>query len=467
MEMLYDKLLRYNDEGIYPFHMPGHKRNIENINFVNPFKIDITEIEGFDNLHNPKDLLADLMKEAADIYGTKKTYYLVNGSTCGILSAIAAVADMGEKILIARNCHKSVYNAIYLGGLNSLYIYPDTIQEFGINGCIHPEEIDDILTENKDIKAVLITSPTYEGIVSDVKAISEITHGHGVPLIIDEAHGAHFGMHKELPESSIKLGADIIIQSLHKTMPSLTQTALLHVNSDKISLSKLERFLSIYQSSSPSYVLMASIDSCIHYMHSKGYKKFSEYMDVLLKYRKRFKDLKNIRLLDYPGSDRTKIILSVKGTTYTGKQLYDELLYRHGIQTEMASADYVIALSSCFDTEKGFRKLYEALKEIDSSLDFYKKTNKVKLDSQYVRTEKKYSITRAMELETEKCPVENAVGKVSAEYMYLYPPGIPIVVPGEIITEEIVRLCRNYEKSGLDIHGIESGSLDNIKIIEE
>lgn len=293
MSDLYKNLIEYSNSDYYPFHMPGHKRNIED--GVSPFSYDITEIDGFDNLHNPQGILKIAMEEAADFYGTDKTYYLVNGSTCGLLSAICGVTSRGDKILVARNCHKAVYNAIYLNELTPVYINPEYIEMYGINGGISPEAVQYGLAENPDIKAVIITSPTYEGVVSDVQRIAEIVHKKGIPLIVDEAHGAHFGLHKCFPQSAVKLGADIVIQSVHKTLPSLTQTALLHIRSDIVNVSEVERFLHIYQSSSPSYVLMSSIDECINKLKSDGLFLFEPYvkrLEVMLTHEKQLTHLK-------------------------------------------------------------------------------------------------------------------------------------------------------------------------------
>lgn len=471
MAKLYNDLISYVEKNIYPFHMPGHKRNIQKISMENPFKIDITEIEGFDDLHHPCGVLKEIMEEAANFYGTKKTYFLINGSTAGILSAIGAATKAGEKILVARNSHKSVYNAVYLGDLTPVYVYPEIINEFGINGEITPHEIENALRGNPGIKAAVITSPTYEGVVSNIKEIAELLHKRDIPLIVDEAHGAHFGMHEEFPQTSINLGADVVIQSIHKTLPSLTQTALLHVNSDRVSHTKLKRYLSIYQSSSPSYILLSSIDSCIGCLKERGPELFGEYVPILKKYRKLIGGLKNIMLFNdfaennHMGQavDISKIVLSVKGTDYTGMDLYNELLERYHLQVEAACGDYIIVMTSCFDGEEGFESLFNALAEIDKKLHCQKEKPFV----QGVRTNARISIAKALEAETKELLMEDALGKMSAEYLYLYPPGVPIIVPGEVITEEIIKVCRNYEKTGLKIRGLKSGSLDNILVIED
>ena len=269
-KILYDKLIEYSKSGTYPLHMPGHKRNTKLLQGVDPFDIDITEITDFDNLHNAEGIIKESMENAAKYYGVKKTWYLVNGSSSGILAAIHSVTDIGDKILIGRNCHKSVYNAIEARNLNAEYVYPEFIDELNMCGGYEPEKIREILCNNSDIKAVVITSPTYEGIVSDIKKIAEVVHAQGAILIVDEAHGAHFRVSDKLPRPAYECGADIVIESVHKTLPSLTQTALLHLNSDRVLEKKITKALAIYQTSSPSYLLMASIEKCIYYMSKNG-----------------------------------------------------------------------------------------------------------------------------------------------------------------------------------------------------
>ena len=233
--MLEQKLNELEQSDIYPFHMPGHKRAF--LPFANPYAIDITEIEGFDNLHHATGILQEAQQKAADLYGAKKTYYLVNGSTCGLLAAISAAVPRGGKILVARNCHKAVYHAMYLRQLVPVYLYPEDTA-YGIQGQVTPQMVRKQLEQTPDIRAVVITSPTYDGVVSDVQNIADIVHAYGIPLIVDEAHGAHFGFSPEFPENATRLGADAVIMSVHKTLPAFTQTALLHLCSDRIAEKK-------------------------------------------------------------------------------------------------------------------------------------------------------------------------------------------------------------------------------------
>ena len=222
---MYQQLISYGESDVYPFHMPGHKRRA--LPFPNPYTIDITEIDGFDNLHHAEGLIREAEERAAKLYGADRSYYLVNGSTCGLLAAICAAARRGDKVLAARNCHKAVYHAISMQGLAAEFLYP-AITRGDLQGQITAAQVEEALTKHPDIAVVILASPTYEGIVSDVAAIAACCHAHGAALIVDEAHGAHFGFGAGFPENAVRLGADAVIMSLHKTLPSFTQTALLH-----------------------------------------------------------------------------------------------------------------------------------------------------------------------------------------------------------------------------------------------
>ncbi len=505
-----ERLIEYTGSDAYPFHMPGHKRQEipDGIpgGFPNPYGIDITEIDGFDNLHHAEGILKDAMDEAATIYGADRSWFLVNGSTCGILSTVCGVTQNGGKLLTARNCHKAVYHAIYLNRLRAEYLYPEEIVEFGINGGIRAEDVrkalekdamrcagksGDMRGKRTKIQAVLITSPTYEGVVSDIRAIADVAHEYGIPLIVDEAHGAHLEYADRchsFPKSALECGADIVIQSLHKTLPCFTQTAILHIKGDRVDQDRVARYLSMFQTSSPSYLFMAGIQRCIRYMDSTGRDGMIRYEERLKWFMEQMKGLQVLEVLTrdicgkyraVAGWDPSKIVVStMRAKDFHGEELAEMLRKNYHLEMEMTAPEYVIAMTSVLDTDEGFERLTKALLEIDEELlkaeERRRKTvsetgdqkeNTVReraeknckasetLQSRILRPNETMSICEAMDANTGRTALQNTVGKVSAEFIYLYPPGIPIIAPGEVFTREIVEMIEAYKKAGLLVQG--------------
>lgn len=498
---LLERLTEYAGSDAYPFHMPGHKRREipDGIpgGFPDPYGIDITEIDGFDNLHHAEGILKDAMETAAAIYGADRSWYLVNGSTCGILSAVFATTENGGKILTARNCHKAVYHAICLNRLEAEYLYPEEITEFGINGGIRAEDVrkalekdamrcagnsGDVRGKITKIQAVLITSPTYEGVVSDIRAIADAAHEYGIPLIVDEAHGAHLEYADQchsFPKSALEYGADIVIQSLHKTLPCFTQTAILHVKGKLVDQDRISRYLSMFQTSSPSYLFMAGMERCIRYMDGDGRNGMVRYEKRLEHFMERMEGLQVLEVLDreicgkyrtVAGWDPSKIVVStMRAEDFHGEELAETLRRKYHLEMEMTAPEYVIAMTSLMDTEEGFERLGTALLEIDGALRHCVESEqqKEKGESKGKKrcetpeaTESKVShpirrmlICEAMDADTERTALQDTVGKVSAEFVYLYPPGIPIITPGEVFTDAIVEKIVAYKAAGLLVQG--------------
>ena len=464
MEHLYKKLSSYGASDYYAFHMPGHKRNTELMRARLPYNIDITEIDGFDDLHHAEGLLKELQENAARVFHAEETHYLVNGSTVGLLSAVMGCTERGGRILMARNCHKSVYNAVYMNELRPVYVYPEFSEETDLNGEIHVDQVKKLLEEYEDIQAVVIVSPTYEGVVSDLEAIAEIVHEYKIPLIVDEAHGAHFGFHSYFPQNANTRGVDVVIHSLHKTLPSLTQTALLHMNGRYADREKIRNYLHMLQSSSPSYILMASIDECVWAMDERREEIMDIYVECLQQTRERLKQLKNIKLIEAEHFDRSKIVLSVKnlkntdGEVLNGKRL-QEMLRSYHLEMEMASGSYVIAMTGPGDTQEGMGRLVQAVMEIDKSvlceeLSENDEDHTIKnISYEMIPLEQAYSSFEAGRMEGESVKWNEASGRISLEYVYLYPPGIPMIVPGERITSTIVQKMVKYKEMGFSIEG--------------
>ena len=494
MKRLYEELAEYDKADIYPFHMPGHKRNPACMAADFPVHMDITEITDFDNLHHPEGLIKKAQENAAFLYGVKETYFSVNGSTAALQAAISASVRRGGRILAARNCHKAVYHTIYLRDLDPVYCYPLEDEELGINGGISVSRVERQLESHPDVEAFVITSPTYDGVVSDISGIAEAAHRHGVPLIVDEAHGAHFPFSGYFPHSAINCGADLVVQSLHKTLPSLTQTAVLHRCSDRVSEGLLCRFMGMYQSSSPSYILMASIDACMAGIKKNGNDMFREYTKKLSETRKMLEKCKNIRLLtpktgeknavfDY---DRSKLLFSIPGGSMTATELFDLLHREYALELEMDGISYVVALTSVGDTEEGFQRLTEAILDIDRRLgqgqlsgrsdasvpEETDKDTRSDIRTQadrnpYKEMKQRMRLADAMDAEAEEVLLEESVGKISAEFAYLYPPGIPLIVPGEQVTGQLVRNLRSCMEQGLSLQGLRDSSNRMIRVVKE
>lgn len=525
---LYRKLRAYGASDFYAFHMPGHKRLMGE--FENPFQIDITEIDGFDDLHHPENdgVLTEAQRRAAQVFGAGATHFLVNGSTAGILSAISGCTKYGGTLLMARNCHRSAYHGAELRGAKTVYLYPQYIPELGINGAILPEDVENALQKSiiekkqqadgktekdsggdreknqnriqTDIQAVMIVSPTYDGVCSDVRRIAGICHRYGVPLIVDQAHGAHFPFSKYFPEDAVSAGADVVIHSVHKTLPAMTQTALLHVQGEIANRERIRKFLSIYQSSSPSYVLMASIDACVDLIERDGEELFAKHVRELKNFRESCRELKWLYLAGLDSEkdgiwqleaklaefgqtadfDRSKLLISARranlaGAGLTGEELSRILRERYHIQMEMSGPDYVVGIAGIADSEEGFGRLAEALHELDQDMDekipvSVSTADKVSAKSNALpRLKAVLTIGEAAEAESACRPLAACEGAVAGNYVYLYPPGIPVLAPGERVTEELLKCIEEWLEAGYEVHGLkyDGDGIPKLGIVKE
>lgn len=512
---IYNKLKELESEKRIPFHMPGHKRSDMGA-FFGVEKMDITEITDYDNLHEPEGIIRESMDLVKDIFKSKESWYLVGGSTLGILVSISSVCRQGDKILIGRNCHKAVYNCIRLLQLETVYCYADISAEYDICEDMKPEAVEKKLKENPDIKAVVLTSPTYEGVVSDIASIKRVIRPYGIPLIVDEAHGAHFIFHEYFPESAVQCGADLVIQSTHKTLPSFTQTAVLHLCSDIVTKEQVEEMIDIYETSSPSYLLMASAEYGIMYMKEKQ-EQLAVYVDNLKNFRKKCEQLKKLSLLSQEklncfAYDNGKLVFSVKDCGINGKELFRLLYEKYHIELEMENLTYGIAMTSICDKREHFDQLWKAISEIDKMCDkkqnhsLNKVVNKTQTDIQKqdkveteicnkdkkkieikihnkhrARQEKESKNIVMNETKTENQIKENkqtiyspkvieswqcrgkemetvdladSIGRVSGKSVMIYPPGVPILVPGEKILKETVENISQYLYNGYNVLGL-------------
>lgn len=490
MKRIFNEALKeYCDRDYYPWHMPGHKRQDlwQEGEELLGMAYDVTEVPGLDNLHVPEGVIAESMAQLPEIYGSKKSYYLVNGSTGGILTAVSAVCNPGDTIIMSRNCHKAVYNIVARLDLKPVYLYPKVIEPYGICGSITPAQVERALKENPEAKAVIFPSPTYEGILSDVRKISEVVHQAGGLVIVDEAHGAHLEFGAGFPEAAVRCGADLVIESLHKTLPCYTQCAILHVGSIKAEnvvydelIERIERYLSVYQTSSPSYLFVANMENAIAAMEEWRGSRMAEYYARLKRYREKWSKLKWIHLLGAEEARRTgafaydeaKLVFCMPENTWTGEEFRKELEEQFDMVLEMASLNYVIAMTSVADTEAGYERLHHALQEMDRHVSECRLMRKAKENSNdkrlnlniQMRENRGRNVYRenlvllsgaALNKKSEIIPLSDAAGAIAGDYVTVYPPGIPVLVPGE----EILASQRDYiEKciqTGLVVHGIQ------------
>ncbi len=469
MSELFEKLSAYGESDYYPYHMPGHKRRLKTDTMRELAQIDITEIDGFDNLHDAQGILKQIQEEAAAAYGAEESFFLVNGSTAGILSAISTAVSPGGKILMVRGAHKSAYHAAYLRDLQIAYLWPGVHPLFGCNLPATAKEVEEALQQTPDVQAIFIVSPTYEGLAADVKSIAEAAHKRNIPLIVDEAHGAHLGFDGRWPESSVKQGADLVIQSLHKTLPAPTQTAILHVNGKLVDRCRLRRFLGIYQTSSPSYIFMAAMEDAIATTSANREKLFGDFWEYWKGMTESLSACRNLIFLKEENSDPGKLAVMDKIGFLDGEQLYEMLLHKYHLQPEMAAGRYVLAMFTVGDTKEGYERLTKSLLEIDEYITAERSKTAATATQPaegnrmadavtpvciQKKTQAVIGIGRAWDTPKEWVLLKDAEGKTAGEYVNLYPPGSPIIVPGEIFTKDILTEIAAYRQQGFHVQGV-------------
>ncbi len=442
--MLEKKIQKITD-GVYPFHMPGHKR--QKMWTDGLYDLDITEISGADDLHEPAGIIKEAQIKASHLFGTISTIFLTGGSTCGVLSAISTLCQKGDSIVIARNCHKSVVNACAINDLNVEYVLPAVKPRLGIYGEVLPAEVDAAM-KRSGAKTVVITSPTYEGVVSDIKTISKTVHKNGGILIVDSAHGAHLGFSDYFPKSARSLGADIVIESAHKTLPCLTGAALLHICSHRVSFSEIQKNLAIFETSSPPYPILCSIDRVLTEISHQDL--FSPYVARLERFYEQAKALKHLKIFESADFDKGKIVISTENADISGFELKSRLLADYKIELEMAMPLYAIGMTSIADSDEGFERLIAAILEIDSTLDARKEPCLL-YPPKPVLAQEGSDNSSALEI----LPLDKAVGRVSAEHLWAYPPGSPIIAPKELITQQLAEYISLLSSQGAHLYSSE------------
>ena len=440
-------------------HMPGHKRSgrFDWLSHLSA-NIDITEIHGFDDLNDPDGIFLELCRRAAELRGAKMSVPLVNGSTGGILAAVRTGLEKGGELLLARNCHKSVYNAGEMFSEKIRFILPEISKKWGVWGSVTPESVETALDMWPKARLVAVTSPTYEGVISDIAGIAEVCHRYGAALLVDQAHGAHLGYGK-FPADAVSRGADMVVESLHKTLPSLTQTAMMYVQGEIVNAGELKRNCAIFQTSSPSYILSASIDGCVRFMEEKGGTAADEWFEVVKCFRDAASNFENLRLIaedepEFFSYDISKLAVSCSETVVDGPELMEQLRKEYGVELEMASAKYVLAMTGMGDSEESVRKLYNAFKAVDGHLP--PRLGRAEIPQMPALPETRLQAREALSLPGERVEISAAAGRVSKEYLWAYPPGSPVLIPGEVIDNRIIEYIYKVTDCGVRFHSTNS-----------
>lgn len=456
-------LLSHAEKKPVSFHMPGHKgaaiyREHGYGQFLDQFvDCDITEIPGADNLYQAEDIIADTMAKYRSLYGVRESYLLINGSSAGLVASILTCVPRGGKLIMARNCHKSIFNGLLMAGAEPVYLHPEMIDDYGISGEISVASVEAAIKENPDASAVILPSPNYYGICSDIKAIAEAVHEADMVLIVDQAHGAHlhfFGSHLNEPfKSADDLGADIVIQSTHKTLASFTQSAIVNLCTDRVDKYLFEDKLQLIESTSPSYLLMASLDLNADLLEAYGQDLIDAWEGHIRWFYEEAVSVEGLRVMAHPMLDHTKINLDMSAYGIDGLEL-EEMLNERDIFPELVTGNIVMCMTGIGNKQCDYERLLEALKEIAATRELREEEGQAGAPATQKVTMKRLLQT-AIPTAKESVPMEDAAGRVCAASIIPYPPGIPIICPGEIIDQEVLDYCAELRARGEKVMGID------------
>ena len=442
---LYSALLELKNKNQLSFHMPGHFDGKAMSGFGNLLEIDTTEVPESDNLFLPTGPIAQAQAAAARFFGARETRFLVNGSSGGIMSMVSAVVSEGQKIICDRFCHRSFISALITSGAEPVWIYPEIIDGGLMWGGIDPDQLRAAIEENPDAVAVYLTSPNYFGLSSDLQKIAEITHEHNMPLLVDAAHGAHYGLSPLLPPSAAGTGADMAVVSAHKTLPSVTQSSYLHINGD---FPRLDQTLKMYQTSSPSYILMSSLDYARALMERDGLRLWTELAENALKI---FPEQINLLGKHSKYKDPCRLVLPTSGNPFETAEI---LRLEYGISVECCYGGGVVCIVNTAHSEADLMRLRSALEETDRRLPHTEKAALAPLKNKAVLTPR-----QAFFAPWEEVSLEKAVQRVCAREIVIYPPGTAQLIPGELITAEAIEEINRVAALGGEVHGVKNGKI--------
>ena len=471
-----------------PFYAPGHKggqgisKPLVELLGVQVFRSDLPELPELDNLFNPEGVIAEAQNLAAEAFGAEHTRFLVNGSTCGIMAAIVATCGPGDKIILPRNIHQSAISGLILSGAIPIFVNPEYNSDWDIANSITAASAAAALKQHPDAKAVMVVYPTYHGVCGDLRAIAKITHQYNIPLLVDEAHGAHFNFHPNLPESALSAGADLTVQSIHKTLGAMTQASMLHVKGSRVDIQKINRALQLVQSTSPSYILLASLDAARQQIALHGQELMTKTLLLAEKARSGISQIPGFSVLEplntpgFTALDKTRLTVKVSDLGFTGFAA-DEILHsQFGVTAELPMPQHLTFIISLGNTETDIDNLVKAFTILE------RKTNKeerrfASSPSPPLPPSPPLSIPHSPPLSlspreafffpSETVAADKAVDRLSAELICPYPPGIPVLMPGEIITQEALQYLQQVLASGGKITGCSDPRLQTLKIVRQ
>jgi arginine decarboxylase len=460
-------LWKCTQENHAPFYTPGHKRGMGiSQKLVDAFgqkvfAADLAELTELDNLFAPEGVIAKAQQLAAEAFGAARTWFLVNGSTCGIEAAILATCGTGDKIILPRNIHSSAIAGLILSGAMPIFVNPEYDPILDIAHSITPETVAAALQKHPDAKAVLMVYPTYYGVCGDVKAIANITHSYNIPLLVDEAHGAHFAFHPEFPMPALTAGADICVQSIHKTLGAMTQASMLHLQGNRVNCDRITKALQLLQSTSPSYILMASLDAARSQVSLHGKELLSQTLNLADKACKSISEIPGLSILD------------VSELGLTGFQADEILETEFGIRSEFASPQHVTFIISLGNTSSDIENLVQGLIKLAQRYEdnyLFPKHQEEKcvniFDNNFnIANESAMSPREAFFAATETLEFDKSCDRICAEIICPYPPGIPVLMPGEIITEDAIIYLQKIKASGGFMTGCSDANLQTLKVV--
>ncbi|MBD2627952.1 aminotransferase class I/II-fold pyridoxal phosphate-dependent enzyme [Trichormus variabilis] len=470
-----------------PFYTPGHKRGVgispllTDLLGKDVFRADLTELAELDNLFKPENAILAAQELAAEAFGAEKTWFLVNGSTCGIEAAILATCRMGEKIILPRNVHSSVISGLILSGAIPIFIQPEYDDDLDIAHSITPEAVKAALVKHPDAKAVLTVYPTYYGVCGDLQAIAkrsvgiaQLTHQYNIPLLVDEAHGAHFHFHPELPTSALAAGADLTVQSIHKTLGAMTQASMLHIQGNRIDIDRVNKALQLVQSTSPSFILLASLDAARQQMAINGEKLMFQTLEFAEIARSQINQIpglstplaKREKSPGFINLDKTRLTVNVSKLGLTGFAA-EEILNQMGVTPEFSSLQNLIFIISLGNTKEDINALVQGVKSLTQIPQLTSQYNicKYRNDDKIVHT-CCLSPREAFFANSKILPWEKTEGRICAEIVCPYPPGIPLLMPGELITKASLDDIQQIAELGGLITGCADETLKTLKVVD-